>query len=165
MRRNCLILLMLTLSVFCFAQSENTPLKFTGFFENFDFSQNFTIFDPVPVAFENTDENELQVQQNQSIFANAPQWVKDIRRGEIVFFGTFPFTVFFSRFFIDLFRMGRNNWDQRYAPWPLQSAGAVAMNSTEIRWVFAIASAVSLSISIADHLIVRNKRRAADLDR
>ncbi|MDR0448135.1 MAG: hypothetical protein LBH07_05660 [Treponema sp.] len=90
----------------------------------------------------------------------APQWVKDLRRGEIVFFGSFPFTVFFSATFMDLYRSAANNWDTRYAPWPVKSAGAVTMTTDELKLMFTIAVSASLVISLADHFIVRHRRKA-----
>ena len=99
--------------------------------------------------------------QNQSIFANAPQWVRDLRRAEIVLFGTLPFTIFFTRTFMDLHRTASNDWDRRYAPWPFTAAGAVSMTNDEIIKMFAIAVSASLVISITDYLIVSRKRKAA----
>ena len=60
-----------------------------------------------------------------------PLWLRDIRRWEIVAFGTFPFTMFFTTIGMDMFRWQIHNgmdWNNRqYAPWPVKSAGAIAM--------------------------------------
>jgi hypothetical protein len=129
---------------------------FSGVSGLLNYKPSFNLLNPVPMANETTQDD-----QSQSIFKNSPQWVKDFRRGEIVFFGTLPVTLLFTRIFVDLYRMGTHGWDQRYAPWPLQSAGAVLMNTSEIILTFSIALSVSLTLAITDHLIVRSKRKAA----
>jgi hypothetical protein len=93
---------------------------------------------------------------------NLPQWAKDLRRAEIVAFGSFPFTVFLATTIMDTSRYFSHDNDSRYAPWPLKGAGAVTMNSDEI--VITIMSAVggSLLISLADYFIVRYKRHKAE---
>ena len=58
-----------------------------------------------------------------------PQWSKDLRRGEIVALGSFPFTLFFSSFVMDTFRLSTNGFDMRYAPWPINTGGAVGWHT------------------------------------
>jgi hypothetical protein len=140
----------MVLGSFCNAQTSGySPFRF-------DFLTPVQQNDPLDDQLSEPSGN-----QSGSIFANSPQWVLDLRRGEIVFFGTLPFTVFFTNTIMGLFRMGQHGWDQRYAPWPFQSAGAVALNNNEIMWRFTVAGSASLLIAIADHLIVRNKRKTA----
>jgi len=165
-RIGCLLFL-LALGTLCFSQNNS----FFGNAGKFDYSPSFTLFRPVPLADGNNQNNQNnqsdqsnQNNQSQSIFANSSQGVKDLRRGEIVFFGSLPFTVFFTRTFFELFRMGTHDWDQRYAPWPFKSPGAVSMTNREIAIMFTIAASVSLTISIADHLVVRHKRKTAALE-
>lgn len=96
-----------------------------------------------------------------------PQWVKDIRRWEIVAFGSFPFTMFTATFAMDTYRWAKTNgmdWSdegRRYAPWPLKSAGAVNMESREQEKTIAIAAGLSIGIAIADLVIVQIKRHKA----
>jgi len=90
-----------------------------------------------------------------------PQWAKDLRRGEIIAFGAFPISIFFSRIFLDLYRMSQNNWDRRYAPWPAKAAGGPGLTESELKTLFGIAASVSVAISVADHLIIRHKRKKA----
>jgi len=158
MKRTCWLLLLFTLGTICFAQ-KNSAI-WPNYVENhksgiFNYTPSLDVFRPVQMADETTQDP-----QTQSIFENSPLWVKDLRRGEIVFFGTLPLTLFFTRTFVDLYRMGTHGWDQRYAPWPFQSAGAVSMNTGEIIMTFGIALGASLTISIADHFIFRAKRKA-----
>jgi hypothetical protein len=94
-------------------------------------------------------------------FTNTPQWALDLRRAEIVAFGSFPFTFFFTSFAMDTMRMANNNWDARYAPWPFKAAGAIDMTPDEQLLTIGIAVGTSLLIAIIDYFIVviqRNKR-------
>ena len=98
---------------------------------------------------------------------NAPQWVKDLRRWEIVTFGSIPFTMFTATFAMDMYRWSQaNGLDfsdsvRRYAPWPLKSAGAIAMESREMEQTVTIAAGLSIAIGVADFAIVQMKRYRA----
>ena len=98
-----------------------------------------------------------------------PQWAKDMRRWDIIAFGAFPFAMFTSTFFTDLFRWGNANSmsfseeGRRYAPWPLKSAGAIEMTKEEYERSIWIAIGLSAAIAFADLIIVKmrqsNERR------
>ncbi|MDR2210628.1 MAG: hypothetical protein LBO65_04060 [Spirochaetaceae bacterium] len=120
-----------------------------------DFPLSLTAFSPEPLAEESLAEEPLV---NTPITQGKPQWVKDLRRAEIVAFGSFPFTMFFTATFTDLYRCASHGWDRRYAPWPFKSAGAVSMDTGELRMMFTVAISSSLVISLVDYLIVRYKR-------
>jgi hypothetical protein len=87
-----------------------------------------------------------------------PLWARDLRRAEIVAFGSIPFTMFFSIFAMDSYRWATHDRDLRYAPWPFKAAGAVEMSQREQLFCFGAAIAVALTISLADHLILRARR-------
>ena len=87
-----------------------------------------------------------------------PQWAKDLRRGEIVAFGTFPFTLFFSGFLMDTYRTASNDWDRRYAPFPFTAAGSVSMTQNERLLTLGFAVGGSILIAVVDHLVVRYRR-------
>ena len=92
-----------------------------------------------------------------------PGWLMDMRRWEIVAFGSFPFTMFFATIGMDMYRWHNHNGmdfgDRTHAPWPLKSAGAVAMTDDEMRRTILMAIGLSASVAIADHLIVQARRR------
>jgi hypothetical protein len=96
-----------------------------------------------------------------------PPWVKDLRRWEIVAFGSFPFTMFFTTFGMDMYRWSNANGmdmsedGRRYAPWPLKSAGADVMDSGEFEKVLKIAACLSVGIAFTDLIIVQVKRYKA----
>jgi len=89
-----------------------------------------------------------------------PAWANSLRRSEIVAFGSLPFTVFFTTFAMDSYRYSQNNWDQRYAPWPLKAAGAIEMDESQRIGSFVTACAISVVISLVDYALIRSKRRA-----
>jgi hypothetical protein len=90
-----------------------------------------------------------------------PQWVKDMRRFDIIAFGTFPFSMFFSSFFSDLYRWNKangmdfSNEGRRYAPWPFKSAGAVDLTTQEFRNNILFAVGISLTLAVTDLIIVK----------
>jgi len=93
-----------------------------------------------------------------------PQWAKDIRRFDIIAFGSFPFSIFFVSFAMDMINWyNANGFDmteqgRRYAPWPAKSAGAVEMTNNEYAQMFLISAGVSAGIALLDLLIVNIKR-------
>jgi hypothetical protein len=90
-----------------------------------------------------------------------PLWLKDLRRAEIVAFGSFPLTMFWTTFFMDLYRTASHGWDNRYAPWPFKGAGAIEMTDQEVVAMFSIAISSSLVIATMDHFIMRYRRSRA----
>jgi hypothetical protein len=95
---------------------------------------------------------------NQFDTSGFPQWGKDLRRAEIIAFGTFPFTMFTATFFMDTWRASNNKWDGRYMPWPFKTAGAIEMSSQERETVMVMAAAGSVVLALTDFIIVQIKR-------
>lgn len=89
-----------------------------------------------------------------------PQWVRDMRRWDIIAFGSFPFTMLFSTIAMDTYRWGKYSSfsDNRYAPWPIKSAGAISMESKEFVTTLIIAASLSATIAFTDLIIVKVKR-------
>jgi hypothetical protein len=94
-----------------------------------------------------------------------PQWALDLRRAEIIAFGSFPFMMFLTTFSMDTYRASNHEWDGRYLPWPLKSAGAVQMTTDENIIVLSAAIAGSVLVALTDHLIVRIKRARLERQR
>jgi hypothetical protein len=94
-----------------------------------------------------------------------PQWLKDIRRWEIVVFGTFPFSMFTVTTITDLVRWNNANGmsfdDLRYAPWPLKAAGFIPMTNEEQIRTITYAVGVSAAVAFIDLIIVQVKRHQA----
>ncbi|MDR1862866.1 MAG: hypothetical protein LBQ67_02990 [Treponema sp.] len=91
-----------------------------------------------------------------------PQWAKDLRRGEIVAFGSFPFAFFFATISMDLYRSASHGWDRRYAPWPVKPAGSIDMTKDEQILTLSLAAGGAVLIALTDYAIVRYKRSKAD---
>jgi hypothetical protein len=99
--------------------------------------------------------NILPDTQSSSEF---PLWARDLRRGEIVAFGSFPFTLFVSTFAVDSVRYFQHNRDSKYLPWPFKGPGAVEMSRDERKKTLIIAAAASVAIAAIDFTIVQVKR-------
>jgi len=90
-----------------------------------------------------------------------PQWAKDMRRFDIVAFGSFPFSLFLVTFATDMFRWNNANGmdfseqGRQYAPWPLKSAGAVGMTSGEIQRTLWLSVGLSVVVALVDLIIVK----------
>jgi len=112
---------------------------------------------------------QAQTDAAPSIFESdkVPQWVKDMRRWEIVAFGSIPFTMLTATFAVDMYRwktangMDFSSEGRRYAPWPMKSAGAIVMEKKEQEMVFIIAAGLSVGIAVADQVIYQIKRNRA----
>ncbi|MCL2174736.1 MAG: hypothetical protein FWB73_01705 [Treponema sp.] len=93
-----------------------------------------------------------------------PQWAKDLRRWDIITFGVFPFSMFFTTFITDMVRWNNANGmnfseeGRRYAPWPMKSANPEPMTSEEYLRTVLIAIGVSATIALIDFAVVQIKR-------
>lgn len=102
--------------------------------------------------------NEISSFSIQPTAEEFPLWAKDLRRAEIITFGSFPFTLLFSTIAMDTYLWGMNNWDARYAPFPIRGAGAVEMSVDNRLITLGIALGASVLVAVADHIIIRVKR-------
>jgi len=75
--------------------------------------------------------------------------------------------MFFTTFGMDMRRWSNANGmdmseeGRRYAPWPLKSAGAVILDTSDFERVFKIAACISVGIAFTDLIIVKIKRYKA----
>lgn len=98
--------------------------------------------------------------------SDLPQWVKDMRRFDIISFGMFPFSMFFVTTVSDMIRWrDANNFSmteegRRYAPWPAKSAGAYEMTNDEYKRTILMAAGVSVGVALLDLMIVNIKRNS-----
>ncbi|GMO42768.1 MAG: hypothetical protein Ta2B_23100 [Termitinemataceae bacterium] len=87
-----------------------------------------------------------------------PQWAMDLRRGEIIAFGIFPFSWLVATTAVDLYRSSQHDWNKNYLPWPVKPAGAPAMTTDEYVLSIGIAAGLSVSLAVVDFFIVQIKR-------
>jgi hypothetical protein len=113
---------------------------------------------PAVVHGQTSTGTAAALQSTQFDTSGFPLWAKDLRRAEIVAFGSFPFTFFFATFAMDTYRYASHGQDIRYAPWPFKPSGAIDMSQDELILTMSIAAAGSVVISCADYFIVKYKR-------
>jgi hypothetical protein len=99
--------------------------------------------------------NILPDTQSSSEF---PLWARDLRRGEVVAFGVFPFTIFISTFAMDSLRYFQHDMDGAYLPWPFKGPGAIDMSRQEREQTLVAALVASAAIAAIDFTIVQVKR-------
>jgi len=91
-----------------------------------------------------------------------PQWASDLRRWDIVAFGTFPFSMFAVTFITDMIRWNNANGmdfsDRRYAPWPIKSPGAPQWTGQDYQRTILLAMGLSMTVAFVDFFIVRARR-------
>jgi hypothetical protein len=90
-----------------------------------------------------------------------PAWAHDLRRAEIIFFGSLPFSFFFT---FEAYDVGRfvatgfsgDGFDLLLAPWPFRSGAEIwtGYSAAEKGWLVASALTLSLVVTVADYLIV-----------
>ncbi|MBN1834792.1 MAG: hypothetical protein JW820_03015 [Spirochaetales bacterium] len=92
-----------------------------------------------------------------------PQILQDLRRGEIILAGSFPISLFLALEVFDFYRYAANDWDLRYAPWPLRSASSAPYVSWERTTILVSALSLSAAIALADYIVGKIvERRAQD---
>jgi hypothetical protein len=89
-----------------------------------------------------------------------PAWALDLRRAEVVFFGSLPFSLFFTFEAYDLGRFVASGFDPLQAPWPMRAGSEIGAGYTpaEKGWLIVSAITVSLGVSVADYLLGRPPR-------
>jgi len=93
-----------------------------------------------------------------------PAWMHDLRRGEIIMFGSLPFSLFLVTLGYDSIRYFLHSADDDallYAPWPFRSANPAPYGTTETIGVGVGVLVCSLAVSVADYLIGRARERRA----
>ena len=91
-----------------------------------------------------------------------PQWARDLRRGNIVAFGSFPFMYLFANFTFDTYRYASHGGNRLYAPWPFKPAGAVGHTRQDRLNILGLAAGGAVLFALVDHGIVRYRRNRAE---
>jgi hypothetical protein len=90
-----------------------------------------------------------------------PRWLRDLRRAEVIFIGSIPFTMFFTFEGYDTYRYVANGLDPFYAPWPFRPGSAQLYTTQEKTGILVSALSLSLVIAAADYVVGRIHERAA----
>ena len=85
---------------------------------------------------------------------------RDIRRAEIIAFGTFPFVVPFSTVFYDVYRYFAHDMSSAYLPWPFKdSSTAVSVTNDEYKMLLIASAGISVGIAAVDFVVRRALRK------
>ncbi|MCK5198373.1 MAG: hypothetical protein KAR21_08485 [Spirochaetales bacterium] len=78
---------------------------------------------------------------------------KDLRRWEIIFFGTIPFSFFYTSFTYDFYRLASNNFDSSYAPAIFGNKTPTVRTNGEKIQIIAFSLSLSAVLAFADYLL------------
>lgn len=88
--------------------------------------------------------------------------LKELRRGEIIMFGSLPLSIFLAIETYEIYRYVQQDSDPDYAPWPFRRHGGVPFSSRESTGIFLSALGFSFIIAAADFIIGRVQGRGND---
>ncbi|MBN1697413.1 MAG: hypothetical protein JW881_07855 [Spirochaetales bacterium] len=89
-----------------------------------------------------------------------PQWLKDVRRAEIILIGSIPFTMFLAIEAYDFYRFFSSDMNPVNYPWPLRSPLEADYTIEEKAIIVVTALSISLCIAVIDYLIVCSQRES-----
>ena len=93
-----------------------------------------------------------------------PDWAKKARRFTVVFVGSYPLSVFFTKLGLDFYDWGSHGFSSEYSPSILGGGGERSrkMDTAEIKRVTLTALAVSSCVALADFIIqeIKENKRA-----
>ena len=122
----------------------------------------FIIINGLPAQTTTPPTSGPAMNSTQFDMSGFPLWARDLRRAEIIAFGSFPFAYFFANFGFDTYRWANNGWDTRYAPWPINFTGNIEQTQDEKLFTLGIAAGGAILIAVVDHFIMRYKRNLAE---
>lgn len=82
-----------------------------------------------------------------------PQWAQDLRRFEIVFFGTMPFSFLYTSMGYSLYRYGAHKWDPSFAPAILGNKTPQILTNSEKFEIVYTALSVSFTVALMDFIL------------
>ena len=81
-----------------------------------------------------------------------PTWQKDLRRAEIIAFGSLPFVTFTSSIYYDVYRYYDHGQDAAYKPWPFKNKNtAIALSEEEQKKILLASICVSVGVALFDY--------------
>ena len=89
-----------------------------------------------------------------------PQWVKDMRRGEIITLGSWPFTTLMVSLSYSFAMFASHDWDSSYFRNPFSSSGE-GYSFDEIKGILLTSAAISVGIGVTDLIVQVVKREKA----
>lgn len=90
-----------------------------------------------------------------------PEWALEMRRAEVLFFGSLPFTLLLSNVGFDIYNYADNGFNAEYLPFFAPGSGGAPIDDGERLLRLAAALTGSLLIAVIDNAIgdIRDERR------
>ena len=82
-----------------------------------------------------------------------PKWARDLRRGEIIFFGTIPFTFFLSTLTLDIYRYTSNNFDPDLVPALFGNTTPPVLTKDDKLQIISFSVSLSFLLFVIDYLL------------
>ncbi|MBN2737868.1 MAG: hypothetical protein JXR70_12860 [Spirochaetales bacterium] len=98
-------------------------------------------------------QNQSQIISEEYQDDEFPQIIKDLRRFEIIFFGSLPVSFFLALEGYDVYRFCYNNFNEAYKPWPLHDTNWVPYSSEDSFRSVLIALSISFIFASADYIL------------
>ena len=92
-------------------------------------------------------------------------FLRNLRRAEIIMFGSFPLTLFITLEVFDIYRFVENYGtpeSYQYAFWPYRSPDPAPYSSGETTGILLTALSASMLIAVADYIIGRAKEKRSE---
>ena len=90
-----------------------------------------------------------------------PQWLKDLRRGEIITLGSWPFTLLLTSLGYSLIQVGAHNFDFGYMRNPFSTVGGDYSERETLGLIFT-SLGISVGVGVADFIVAIVKRKKAE---
>ena len=97
------------------------------------------------------DMTGIEVESYDNV--NFPQFLLDMRRSEIVTFGSYPFTTMAVGAGYSLFRYFSSGMDSKYTPNPFIKASSANLTDAETKGIILGAAGLSIGIGIIDFFL------------
>jgi len=82
-----------------------------------------------------------------------PAWMWNLRRGEIICIGSFPFTMFFTNIGFQIVRYFQSDLESEFVPVPFGGVGTVSLEEGDKKRILITAVSLSAAIAVSDFII------------
>jgi len=82
-----------------------------------------------------------------------PQWARDLRRFEIIFFGTVPFSFFYASFGYSIYTYASSGWDPDYAPALFGNSTPPVLTDSQKMEIVYTALGLSFTAAVFDYIL------------
>jgi len=82
-----------------------------------------------------------------------PPWLLALRRAEIIFFGSLPFSFLLACEGLEIGRYMANNFDPTYAPWPFRTTAGIPYTESDRLIIISSTLIISGLVALIDFII------------